>query len=209
MIHRRKFIRGCVILFATVSSRLVTAAADENWSARFQALMKEIPLQNLVAKLEPSSISSSKKNLLMRSSPETTPGAALDLWIADEKDHLLLTWYRETSREKRAFISALFLCHRIEVLREPLDGRRTDFELSPMRFRAAEAAERLEELEYVKSNARALAKEFHAVLAKVLPAEKVAGFAYTAGLGDREYERLLDEAAKVLAEELSRKKANQ
>lgn len=122
-----------------------------------------------------------------------------------------LAWYRSASREKRTLICAIMLCNRIEDLRETWNGRGTDFQLSPKRFMEPEAAERLEELEYVKIHARVLAKEFWEAVSRVedIPSDKVPGFAYTAALSDAEHEKLLKDAANFAHKETARRKTSE
>ena len=207
---RRQFALGGAttsMMSAVASSK---DAEEQGWTVQFRRLMEEVPRLKLVARLAPASVYSSQLNLLAKTSVEATPGAVLDLWLADRQDHLLLTWYRSASREKRAFICALLLCHRIEELREPRNEREMDFQLAPERFSPPEATERLEELEYVKTHARSLAKNFHQTLLKVpdiLP-NKISGFAYTAALTDMEHNELLSDAANFDRKQAVRRKTN-
>jgi hypothetical protein len=121
----------------------------------------------------------------------------IDLWIADQREYLLLNWHRTNSRQKRLLIVSLFICERIERLRDPLDGS-IDFEKFPVRYKDREETERLEELSYVKKHARAIAKQLHAAMRKIVPDHKLAGFAYTAALTDEDYAALLKEADRSL-----------
>ena len=198
-------------LAATTLSVVVVGMANgsgDQGSAALQTFSDSLTTaasQPLHAKLEETAIFSAKRRFALdpADSPDSIASvlnSGIDLWIADQRDYLLLSWHRTSSRQKRLLIAALFICERIERLRDPLDGR-TDFETAPARYKDTEASDRIEELAYVKKHARTIAKQLHAALSTILPGEKVAGFAYTAALSDSEYAVLLKEAEESLDRE--------
>ncbi len=199
--------RLVAVALAVFVIEMANGSSDED-RAGFRAFTDYLAIaakQPLHSGLDETAIFSAKRafNSDKEASAESmasTLNRGLDLWIADQRDYLLLSWHRTNSRQKRLLIAALFICERIERLRDPLDGR-TDFETAPARYKDTEASDRMEELAYVKKHARTIAKQLHAALSTILPGEKVAGFAYTAALSDSEYAVLLKEAEESLDRE--------
>ena len=117
--------------------------------------------------------------------------AGFSLWVQNQRDFLLMEWFRETSREKRILICGLFVCERFEVGNPFAAAQPVDFWEGAKRFEKTEALERTEEIKYVVSNAPELARKFMIIFKDILPADQLNRFEVTSKASSDDVERTL------------------
>lgn len=181
----------------------VLGEKPETWVSKFEQLLGKTSGERLRSNPSASSIFSAKQHMKLQKGLEVYIELVLRLWLAGEKDYLIVEWYREKSREKRTAICSVILCDRIQVLLDPIDGNRTDFELAPQRLLPAESMQRKEELRYVVRNAPSISKRIHRVLSTKINARQTFGFEVTAGLSEEKHEKII----KVVDEQLNGEKS--
>jgi len=175
---------------------LTPAKAEIEWQKQFHEVIESLTSREYPRLMEGAAIHALMTNYVStKHSPDSIAIGGMNLFIQGKRDFLLLHWHRDTSRARRAFISALFICERIVALEspDPHDFDRVDFDAFLPLLAQQGADERREELDHVQKNARELSKAIFVALSnsKTLPASVWEGFEYTSQLSETQLENIL------------------
>ena len=178
----------CAVILALIVP--VARADDSEWSAGFDALLESLPAlpKEAVPPLSETERYQMQRRLAV--AREFLPQDIVRLWLAEERELLLLSWFRQTNRDNRTLIAALILCERVQVLWDSGTPLFAEMQKAANRFVQSEASERKSELAFVADKAPAYARHFLRIVEITARPDQQRKLRYTAELKPDEYKVL-------------------
>lgn len=178
----------CLPLLALFT--LLARADDSRQSTDFTAVLEKLPV---LSKDEAIPLSETERYQMQRRlavSSEFLPHDIVRLWLAEERELLVLSWFRQSNRDNRLLIAALILCERVQVLWDSGTPLFAEMQKSAVRFAKPEAEERKSELALVVDHAPAYARRILKIVNDAATSDQQRKLRYTAELAPDQYKTL-------------------
>lgn len=112
------------------------------------------------------------QGIKMNDFPGDVAIAAINLFIANREDTLLLAWIEQKNRAERIVIASLIVCQKSDIR----DNYMKRFQDIANRFSLKEASQRIDELKYIESNQHVIAGRIFEKLKNILEPSRLKKF---------------------------------
>jgi len=130
------------------------AESPPQWQTAFCKALKGVGHTDHTKRLSPGEVYDSLGLASKAPDPADATNAVVNLWLSGETEDVELVWWRQSDRPTRVLAVALFSC----IAKEPVAGI-PPFEAYADHFREKDAAQRREEVAFVKEHLSAIASE--------------------------------------------------
>lgn len=152
-----KIILPLILIVAMLASS-ARAETHPEWQTAFCKALKAASTADHSKHLTPGEVYDSLGAATKASAVTESGNAIVNLWLSGETEDVELLWWRQSDRPSRVLVVALFSC----IAKEPVAGI-PPFGAYAERFNEKDAAQRKEEIAFVKEHLSAIA----AVLSKM------------------------------------------